>query len=124
MSLAEWIVLVSGIGVIGWINWYFLAPAHAVRVSGAAAGPQEVRIVVQGGYQPAAFVVNAGRAVRLVFDRQEASGCSEEVVIPELGVRRYLPPFEQTVIDLGRPDAGSYEFTCGMSMLRGRMVVE
>lgn len=124
MSAAEWIVLVTGIVVIGWINVYFLSPARAIRVRGQPAGPQEVRIVVQGGYEPAAFVVSGSRPVRLVFDRQETTGCSEEVVFPELGVRRYLASNERTVIELGRPAAGTYEFTCGMSMLRGRMIVE
>jgi plastocyanin domain-containing protein len=124
LSSAEWIVLLVGVGMIAWINWYFLAPARVIRVSGQSAGPQEVRVVVQGGYDPAAFVVSGARPVRLIFDRQETSGCSEEVVFPELGVRRFLAPFERTVIDLGQPAAGTYEFTCGMSMLRGRMVVE
>lgn len=124
LSGQEWVVLSAGIGLVAWINWYFLSPVRAVRLTIPAAGPQAVRIVVAGGYQPSSFVVSAARPVRLVFDRRETTGCSEEVVIPELGVRRFLPPFEETVIDLGRPAAGSYEFTCGMSMLRGRMIVE
>ena len=35
--------------------------------------------------------LKAGRPVRLVFDRQETSGCSEEVVFGDFGIRRYLP---------------------------------
>jgi plastocyanin domain-containing protein len=62
--------------------------------------------------------------VRLVFDRQETSGCSEEVVFPDFGIRKFLPAHRQTTIEITPERAGSYEFTCGMSMLRGRLTVE
>jgi plastocyanin domain-containing protein len=62
--------------------------------------------------------------VRLVFDRQETSGCSEEVVIPEFGVRRFLPAFKKTTVELTPEQAGSYDFTCGMGMLRGKLIVD
>jgi plastocyanin domain-containing protein len=68
--------------------------------------------------------VRAGRPVRLVFDRQETSGCSEEVVFGDFGIRRFLPPHARTAIELTPPAPGTYEFTCGMSMLRGRLVAE
>ena len=62
--------------------------------------------------------------MRLVFERQETSGCSEEVVIPEFGVRKFLPAHKETVVEIQPQKAGSYEFTCGMGMLRGRLIVE
>ena len=68
--------------------------------------------------------VKQGIPLRLVFDRQETSGCSEEVVFPDFGVRKFLPAHRKTVVELKPERAGTYEFTCGMSMLRGRLVVE
>jgi plastocyanin domain-containing protein len=68
--------------------------------------------------------VRAGAPPRLVFDRREESSCSEEVVIPELGVRRFLPAHQRTGIDIPAQRPGTYEFTCGMGMLRGSLVVE
>jgi plastocyanin domain-containing protein len=79
---------------------------------------------VQGGYTPAEVRVRAGRPVRLTFDRQETSGCSEEVVFPDFGVRRFLPAHARTVVEVTPPAAGTYEFTCGMGMLRGRIVAD
>jgi plastocyanin domain-containing protein len=124
VTTAEWLVVLAGLGLVIWINWYFLRSSTAVRLSVPGAGAQEVQIIVRGGYEPAAFVVGRDRPVRLVFDRQERDGCSEEVVFPALGVRRFLAPFERTVVELPPAAAGTYEFTCGMSMLRGRMIVE
>ncbi len=66
----------------------------------------------------------AGEPVRLVFDRQETSGCSEEVVFGDFGVRRYLPAGERTAVEVTPPAPGTYEFTCGMGMLRGKVVAE
>ncbi|HEX7242044.1 MAG TPA: cupredoxin domain-containing protein, partial [Longimicrobiaceae bacterium] len=75
-------------------------------------------------YEPARVRVRKGVPVRLVFDRQESSGCSEEVVIPEFGIRRVLPAFRKTTVELTPERAGSYDFTCGMGMLRGRLIVD
>ncbi len=127
MTTTDWMVLLAGIASIAWVNWYFfLAERATVTVGDAAAagGTPEATIVVHGGYTPAAIRVKAGRPVRLVFDRRETSGCSEEVVFPDFGVRKFLPAFEQTTIEVTPPAPGTYEFTCGMSMLRGTLVAE
>ena len=125
MTPLEWIVVLAGAAAIAWVNWYFfLAERGAVVASGGAGGRQEVTVSVRGGYDPATVRVRAGAPVRLLFDRQETSGCSEEVVFPDFGVRRFLPAHQTTAIDLTPPAAGTYEFTCGMSMLRGRLIAE
>lgn len=125
MSTAEWVVLLAGIAGIVWVNWYFfLADRGAAGATEAAGGVQEVRIEVAGGYSPGVVRVSRGAPVRLIFDRQETSGCSEEVVLPEFGIRRYLPAHEETVVEFTPGETGSFEFTCGMGMMRGKVVVE
>jgi plastocyanin domain-containing protein len=79
---------------------------------------------VHGGYAPATVRVRRGQRVRLVFHRQDTSGCSEEVVLPDFGIRRFLPPQQRTSVEFTPTEAGQYEFTCGMSMLRGRLIVD
>ena len=79
---------------------------------------------VQGGYEPRTVRVQAGRPVRLVFDRQETSSCSEEVVFGDFGIRKFLPAFQKTAVEFTPDKPGTYEFTCGMSMLRGKVVAE
>lgn len=124
---ADWIVIAAALGGIAWVNWYFfLAERSAVAAApmGAGTGPQEITVAVQGGYSPAAIRVKAGAAVRLVFDRQETSSCSEELVFPAFGIRRFLPAHAQTTIEVTPQAPGTYEFTCGMGMLRGRLIAE
>lgn len=121
MSSIDLLVTVLGLTAIAWVNWYFFFAERGVVAAGATP---EVVIAVRGGYEPATVRVRAGQPVRLVFDRQETSGCSEEVVFPDFGIRRFLPAFERTTIEVTPPATGVYEFTCGMSMLRGRVVAE
>ncbi len=125
MNASEWLVLLGGIAAIAWVNWYFfLSHGPAAQAAVAAGGVQEVTIAVLGGYSPAQVRVKKGAPVRLVFDRQETSGCSEEVVIPEFGIRRFLPAFQKTAVEITPTRAGTFDFTCGMSMLRGKLTVE
>lgn len=125
MSAADVLVVLAGLAAIAWVNWYFfLAERGSAQAAAGAGGVQEVVIRVQGGYEPSRVRVKRGVPVRLVFDRQEASGCSEEVVIPDFGIRRFLPAHEKTAVELVPDHAGNYDFTCGMSMLRGRLTVE
>lgn len=130
MSPQEWAVLAAGAAAIAWVNWYFFlaerGTAVAATVTGASGAGRvpEVTVAVKGGYNPATVKVKAGQPVRLVFDRQETSGCSEEVVFPDFGVKKFLPAHQKTTIELTPERPGTYAFTCGMSMLRGKLVAE
>ena len=127
MHTTDWIVIAAGLGAIAWVNWYFflaergVAPVVATKGSG---GGQEVVITVRGGYTPATIRAAAGQPIRLVFDRRESSSCSEEVVFPDFGVKRFLPENEKTTVEITPPKPGTYEFTCGMGMLHGRVIAE
>lgn len=119
------LILVAGAAAIALVNWYFLmAPKVAVAAKASADHSQQVSITVEGGYSPSVIRAKGGQTLRLVFDRKEKSPCSDELVIPDFGIRRFLKPFEKTVVEIGPTKPGSYEFTCGMSMLRGRIEVE
>lgn len=126
MSASDWIVVILGAFAVVWVNWYFFLAERTTAAAAAAVGggPQEVTVAVRGGYSPAQIRVKRGSPVRLVFDRQETSECSEEVVFPDFGVRKFLPAHAQTTVEMTPTEAGTYEFTCGMSMLRGRLIVE
>lgn len=124
MTPTETTVLAASVATIAWIHWYFfVAGRRTARAVGAGTGVQEVTVRVDGGYSPAGIEVEAGRPVRLAFERADTSGCSEEVVLPDFGVRRFLPTGARTTVEFTPEKAGTYEFTCGMGMLRGRLVV-
>ena len=82
-----------------------------------------VTVLVDGGYQPSDIRVTAGTPVRLLFNRRDTSSCSEEVVLPDFGMKRFLPANRTTLVEFVPTRAGTFEFTCGMGMLRGRITV-
>jgi plastocyanin domain-containing protein len=126
VNTAEVIVTLLGMAAIAWVNHYFfnLGRARAAIPSGSKQGVQQVRIEVQGGYSPSVIRVEAGRPVQLDFHRTETGGCTEEVVLPDFGIRSFLPPHRTTPVVFTPTNPGSYEFTCGMGMVRGRLIVE
>jgi plastocyanin domain-containing protein len=128
MNTTDWIVIAAGLGAVAWVNWYFFLAerglAHAAVATVGAAGRSEVTVTVRGGYSPAVIRAPAGKPIRLVFDRQESSSCSEEIVFPDFGVKRFLPENQKTTIEITPPAPGTYEFTCGMGMLHGRLIAE
>ncbi len=120
MTTSEWIVIAGGLAGIAWVNWYFfMAGRGAATVQGS-----EIVITVDNGYSPATIRALAGAPLRLVFDRKDNSSCSEEVVFPDFGIRKFLPTGQRTTIEITPPTAGRYEFMCGMSMLRGTLIAE
>jgi plastocyanin domain-containing protein len=126
MSTAQWLVTVMGVLTIVWINYYFFLADRGVAVATVSpeGEPQRVGIEVKGGYSPAVVRVRAGRKVRLEFRREETSSCTEEVVIPDFGVRTFLPANQTTPVEFTPKKPGNFEFTCGMGMVRGRIIVE
>ena len=125
MSTAQLLVTFAGAVAILWVNYYFfLAGRGAVTAAPSKSGAQRIRIEVKGGYSPAVVRVQAGRPVQLDFYRAETSGCTEEVVLPDFGIRTFLPPFKTTTVAFTPTSTGSHQFSCGMGMVRGRIVVE
>jgi plastocyanin domain-containing protein len=123
MTSEQIVVTLLGLLAVAWVNWYFfVAGRRAAAVASVdAGGVQRIRVEVKGGYLPAVIRVRAGIPVRLDFHRDETSGCTEEVVLPDFGIRTYLPAHRTTPVSF-TPAEGTYEFTCGMGMVRGTII--
>jgi plastocyanin domain-containing protein len=122
--VAKLIVTVSGILLIVLVNWYFFfSKRKKTEASFKEARIQEVRINVKGGYDPDVIVVKKGIPVRLNFYRDETADCSDTIVFGDFNIRKPLPAFRTTSIELLPEKEGEYEFTCGMGMLKGKLIV-
>ncbi len=117
-------VLLSGIVLVGLILWYFFGPKPRVSAQVADGGVQEVKVIVKGGYSPDVIVVKQGAPVKLDFYRDETASCSEDIVFGDFGIARHLPAFQTTTIEFTPEKPGEFTFTCGMNMMRGKLVVE
>ena len=122
--LAKLIVTIFGVGLIILVNWYFLFSGRkAFQAELKERGIQEIKVVVKGGYDPDTIVVKKGIPVRLYFYRNETADCSDTIVFGDFKIRKALPAFKTTAIEFTPEKEGEYVFTCGMGMMRGKLVV-
>lgn len=125
MTLAQIVATTTGAILIGAIQWWFFLAGR--RDNGVKAetrdGIQEVTITVAGGYAPDPVVVEAGRPVRLNFHRTDTDPCSEEVVLGDFSIRRFLSTDEVTPVEFTPEHPGRFVYTCGMGMFRGTIEV-
>src|SRR5262249_15442534 len=97
---------------------------EAPRARQDSAEVQTLKIILGAeGYQPASFNLRQGVPARIEFVRQVEGTCGGEIVIPEYGVKRELPLNKSVVVEFTPNKAGEYVFTCGMNMLRGKIIV-
>lgn len=90
----------------------------------AAANPNEpIKITVSGNYEPKSVEVKKGQPVKLAFFRKDENNCGDELVFPKLGIRKKLPVGETVLVEFTPQEAGEIAFTCGMDMMRGKIVV-
>ena len=123
MTIVEIVVTLGGLGVIGFLAWFFFGPkqAHTAQVKGNV---QEIEVTVKGGYSPSIIRVQKGVPLRLIFDRQEAGDCSSRIVFPDFRASKTLAPFAKTTLEFTPDKAGEFGFACGMNMVHGTLIVE
>lgn len=123
MTPIDWAIAVGAVTLIAFVNWFFLGPkGKPVAVAAAAPGRiVDVTVLVEGGYTPSTIEVPAGSRVRMTLDRREDNPCSEEIVIPDFGIRRSVAAHARTTVEF-TATAGRHEFSCGMGMLHGAII--
>lgn len=90
----------------------------------AKSRPRVVRVTINSkGYTPSAVTVRKGQPVKLILTRSDANNCGGEIVFEKLGIRRELPVGKPVTVEFTPTEKGEIAFTCGMGMMRGRIVV-
>jgi plastocyanin domain-containing protein len=124
MSAAQIIVTAAGLLAIAGVVWFFWGPrGEGTAAALASSGFQEAMILVKGAYDPDVVVVEHGKPVRLMFRREETAACSERVILPDFHRQAELPQGQLVPVEFTPQHPGEYEFTCGMGMLHGKVVV-
>ena len=107
------------------------APVAADTATATTAAPpsrvdvQQVNLKISGGdYQPASITVKQGKQIRLNVTRDEKPTCGDSLVISSLNIKQEIPVHQPVAIDIPPQPAGRIEFTCGMNMMKGTIVVE
>ncbi len=123
MGPAE-IVVTGGAALLSaGLAWFFFGPKGSTKTE-LHGDVQEIGVTVKGGYSPSIIRVRQGVPLRMTFDRREGGECTSEVVFPDFRMRRTLPAFAKTTVELLPDRTGDFGFACGMNMVHGRLIVE
>ena len=120
MSLDKIFVAIISIGGIAFVYWFFLMKKDDEAV---VVKNNTIEITVEGGYSPSVISVPKGKATTINFFRKDPSSCLEEVVIADFKVRKYLPLNQKTPITIIPQKSGEFDYTCGMNMFHGKIIV-
>jgi plastocyanin len=89
------------------------------------SGVQKLKITVsENGYQPANFQLKRGVPAEITFERIDEKNCGTELVFDTYGIRKELKVGQPVKVNFTPDKDGEFEFTCGMGMLRGAVVVK
>jgi hypothetical protein len=122
-------LVIGVIGAVGCVLVWKMAPhrappAGANVMQGPHAPPGAVLVnVSMVGFDPAVIPATAGQPLKLAFFRPNAANCAREVIFPDLGIRKELPPGQTVVVDITPAKSGTFGFECGMNMLKGKLIV-
>ena len=117
-GMNETIITISGVVGMIFVFWFFLLKKeNKVIASGS------IDITVKGGYIPDVISIPKGKTMKLNFTREDPSSCLEEVVLGDFKIRKYLPLNKKVEIEITPKQAGEFNFTCGMNMFHGKIIV-
>ncbi|MFC1622873.1 sulfite exporter TauE/SafE family protein [Patescibacteria group bacterium] len=83
---------------------------------------QVVKMDIDWTFKPAELKIKKGIPVRWEINGINVSGCSNEIVIPKLKIRKKINP-GTNIIEFTPEKEGILPFSCWMGMLNGRFIV-
>ena len=119
-------VTIFGIFGIAFTYWFFLMKKEKALVVDAAdsINSLQVDIIVDGGYSPEVISIPKGKTTKISFLRKDPNSCLEEIVISDFKIRKHLPLNQKITIELIPQKSGEFNFTCGMNMFHGKIIVQ
>lgn len=114
------LVTIFGIMGVAFTFWFFLMKKDKKEV----VVTDSVDIIVEGGYSPDIISIPKDKTTKINFIRKDPSSCLEEVVLPDFKIRKYLPLNQKVTIELLPQQSGEFNFSCGMNMFHGKIIVK
>ena len=112
------IVSIFGLLSILFTYWYFF-----MKKTNTVQAKEVIDILVDGGYKPDRISIPFGQTTKLVFLRKDSNSCLEEVILADFKVRKFLPLNAKTEIEITPEKKGEFDFSCGMGMFHGKLIV-
>lgn len=115
--------LAAVMSAVAVLSMASVTPAQTTKKT-AKPRVQTAKVVIRGAdYLPGSLTLKRGILARVTFQRMSDDTCGTEIVIPDYGINRPLPLYENVVVSFTPKKAGEIGFSCGMNMMRGKIVV-
>ncbi len=88
-------------------------PAQAVTVR-----------ITENGFDPKSLSLKPGVPARVTFIRATDKSCGTAISIPDFKINKPLPLNKPVTVEFTPGHSGEFTFTCGMDMLRGKIIVQ
>lgn len=85
---------------------------------------QQANVTVDGGYKPSVVNLKKGVPASISFTRTSDKGCLDVVHSKDFGFEEALPLNETKTVAINTDKAGEYQFSCGMDMFFGKVVIQ
>ena len=119
MSPDKILVTALALAGIGFTYWFFLFKNEKeIEVE------DSIDILVKGGYLPEVISVKKNKTTTLNFIRKDENSCLEEVILSDFKIKKYLPLNKKITIQITPRETGTLNFSCGMNMFHGKIIVK
>lgn len=129
METADLAVLLGGIGMVGLIYYYFFGPKKEGEMAEIKDRAQVAMVTVDAAYTPETVKLTVNVPAEITFDRKDKGDCTEWVIFEKLPtkegkeIKARLPEGEKTTVKFTPTQTGEYNFSCGMGMVHGKLIV-
>ncbi|MDO8570811.1 MAG: cupredoxin domain-containing protein [Candidatus Daviesbacteria bacterium] len=114
------LITIIGATLILFIYWFFLSKKEKeIKILN-----NEVDIIVNGGYSPEVISIPLGKTTKINFIRKDSTECLSEVVLGDFKIKRELPLNQKVMIEITPKKKGEFEYSCGMGMYHGKIMVK
>lgn len=121
MSPDKIIISLLGLLSVGFVAWFFFGKKSFDSAQDYGLGTIDIK--VSGGYEPSTIILKKGKKTIINFLRTDPSDCLEEVVLSDFKIRKKLPLNEKVSIAITPQKTGEFDFSCGMGMFHGKLIV-
>ena len=111
--------IISGILMLGLVFSAFMT------VEAKSSKVKTIKVNISSkGYAPGTINVKKGQKIRLLLTRTDKQNCGGEIVFSSLNIKKTLPVGQTVTVEFTPQEAGEINFTCGMGMMKGKIVVQ
>ncbi len=81
-------------------------------------------MVSKNGFEPSEISFIKSEPIKIAFYRTDAENCANEVIFKDLNITKKLPVGKMVMVEFTPKEAGEISFSCGMGMMKGKIIVQ